>query len=748
MNLKFKIFIKILLLNLILVNYSLAEKISKITILGNERISKETIKMFSEIKLNQNVNVDDVNKSLKQLYETGYFENIEIEIISNELIIKVKENYIIQSAEQKGVKNKTLVEKIDDLIKPSEKTSFIKEKIQITRNNIINLLRNAGFYFAEVNPKIIENENNSVDIIYDIQTFEKSIIEKINFIGNNKIKDKKLRNVIVSEEGKFWKFLTRNKYLDVNRIDLDKRLLTNFYKNKGYYNAKIESSFANLSSNKNFELTFKINSGKKHFFNEINFNIPDEYTSENFKQFDKIFKKLKGEKYSLNAIDKILKEINKIALIEEFQFINAKYNEQIVENNRINLTISFGQTEKFYIERVNVFGNYITEEKVIRNSLIVDEGDPLNEILFDKSIQDLKARNIFKTVKKEILNSKNDNNSKIINITVEEKPTGEIFAGLGAGTAGPTLAAGIRENNYLGKGIALDANLSLSENKIRGLFGVTNPNFRNSDRSLSTKIESSTLDYMSTSGYKSTRTGLSLGTSFEQFDDFYFSPDISTYYETIDTSSKASASKQKQEGDYFETLFTYGLTVNKLDQNFKPTDGYKTTFKQTLPIYATDDITFENSLLSERHFSYADDLVLSINFFAKAVNSIDEDVRVSKRIFIPARRLRGFTPGKIGPQDGGEYIGGNYGSALNITSDVPWFAESQSVDFNVFLDFANVWGVDYSTLLDDSKLRSATGIGIDWFTPVGPLTFSLAFPLSKEHTDDTETVRFNIGTSF
>ena len=169
------------------------------------------------------------------------------------------------------------------------------------------------------------------------------------------------------------------------------------------------------------------------------------------------------------------------------------------------------------------------------------------------------------------------------------------------------------------------------------------------------------------------------GTSFEQFDDFYFSPDISTYYETIDTSSKASASKQKQEGDYFETLFTYGLTVNKLDQNFKPTDGYKTTFKQTLPIYATDDITFENSLLSERHFSYADDLVLSINFFAKAVNSIDEDVRVSKRIFIPARRLRGFTPGKIGPQDGGEYIGGNYGSALNITSDVPWFAESLSL---------------------------------------------------------------------
>ena len=747
MNLKFKFFLKILLLNVLFINCALAEKIKKITILGNERISKETIKLFSEIKFNQNVNRDNLNESLKKLYETGYFDKIDIEIASNELIIKVKENFIIQSVEQKGVKNKSLIEKIDDLIKPSEKTSFIKEKIQITKNNILNLLRNTGFYFAEVNPKIIENENNSVNIIYDIQTYEKSIIEKINFIGNSNIKDKKLRNVIVSEEGKFWKFLTRNKYLDINRIDLDKRLLKNFYKNKGYYNATIESSFANLSSNKNFELTFKINSGEKYFFNEINFNIPDEYSSDNFKQFNKIFENLKGKRYSLNAINKILKEINKIALIEEFQFINAKYNEQIVDN-KINLTITFGETEKLYIERVNVFGNFITEEKVIRNSLIVDEGDPLNEILFDKSIQDLKAKNIFKTVEKEIINSENDKNSRIINITVEEKPTGEIFAGIGAGTSGSTITAGIKENNYLGKGIGLNANLALSDTKIRGLFAVTNPNFRNSDRSLKTVVESSTSDYMSTAGYKSSRTGFALGTSFEQYNDFYFSPEISTYYEKIDTSSKASDNKKKQEGDYFETLFTYGLTVNKLNQNFKPSDGYKTTFKQSLPIYATDDITFENSLFSERHFTYADDLVLSINFFVKAVNSIDEDVRVSKRVFIPSRRLRGFSPGKIGPQDGGEYIGGNYGSALNIASDLPLFSENQYVDFNVFLDVANVWGVDYSTLLDDSKLRSATGIGVDWFTPIGPLTFSLAIPLLREHTDETETIRFNIGTSF
>ena len=150
----------------------------------------------------------------------------------------------------------------------------------------------------------------------------------------------------------------------------------------------------------------------------------------------------------------------------------------------------------------------------------------------------------------------------------------------------------------------------------------------------------------------------------------------------------------------------------------------------------------------EKYLTYGDDLVFSANFFAEAVNSIDEDVRISKRVFLPSRKLRGFTPGKIGPQDGGEYIGGNYGSALNLTSDLPIFNETQYIDFNIFLDIANVWGVDYSTLLDDSKIRSATGVGFDWFTPIGPLTFSLAIPLIKEHTDETETIRFNIGTSF
>ena len=748
MKYSLKIFLKLILVFFFSTQNIYAEKINNISIIGNERISNETIILFSKLKKDQNINEKILNDALKSLYETGYFELINIITKNNEVIIDVKEYKIIQTSEVKGIKNKTLIRQINDLIKIEDKTSFFKEKIQVTKNNIINLLRSSGFYFAEVEPRIIENKNNSVDIVYEIDTGEKAVIDKITFIGNNKIKDKKLRNIIISEEDKFWKFITRNKYLDLNRVEIDKRLLANFYKNRGYYNAKIESSFAKLSGNQNFELSFKINSGQKYYFNEIKFDIPDEYSSKNFSSFDKIFSDLNGKKYSLNSIEKIIKEINKIALIEEFQFINATYDEKIVDNNKINLFINFAESEKIYIERINVYGNYITDEKVIRNTLIVDEGDPLNDLLFEKSIQDLKSKNIFKTVKKEILESKENPNSKIINITIEEKPTGEIFAGIGAGTGGSTIQAGMKENNYLGKGIGVTASLALSDSKIKGIFDVNNPNFRNSDRSVSTTIESTSLDYMSTSGYKSSRTGFALGTSFEQLDDLYVSPKISTYYESIDTSSKASANKKKQEGDYFETLFSYGLSVNKLNQNFQPSDGYRTTFRQTVPIYSTDDVTFVHSIDAAKYLTYGNDLVFSAKFFAEAVNSIDEDVRVSKRVFIPSRKLRGFTPGKIGPLDGGEYIGGNYGAALNLTSDIPLLSESQYIDFNIFLDIADVWGVDYSTPLNDSKIRSSTGVGFDWFTPIGPMTFSLAIPITRHHTDETETLRFNIGTSF
>ena len=406
-------------------------------------------------------------------------------------------------------------------------------------------------------------------------------------------------------------------------------------------------------------------------------------------------------------------------------------------------------SEKFYIERVNIYGNFITSENVIRNSLIIDEGDPYNKILVNKSINQIKSRRIFKTVEETITEGSSDN-FKIINISVEEQPTGEISAGAGTGTSGSSVSFGIRENNYMGTGVKIDTNVAVSDTGLKGLLSINNPNYKNSDKSFITTFESSQIDNMSTFGYKTSKTGFSVGTSFEQYEDIYFSPSISNYFESLKTSSKASDAKKKQKGDYIDSNFNYGLTLNKLNQNFQPSSGFKSSFYQTIPIYA-DDFSIRNSIDIAKYYSPNENAILSFKFLAQTINSIaGEDVRISKRIFLPSKRLKGFEYGRFGPKDGSDFIGGNYATALNFATTLPGLlSDLENIDFSFFVDAGNVWGVDYNDTLDDSsKIRSSTGLAVDWLTPIGPLSFSFAKAITKADTDKTETFRFDIGTTF
>ena len=523
-----------------------------------------------------------------------------------------------------------------------------------------------------------------------------------------------MRNILISEESKFWKFITKNKFLDSERIRADVSRLNNFYKNRGFFDVKIKSTTAIINEDNQFELIFNINAGEKFLFNEFKIINDNVLPDNSIDILQTKLNKLKEKKYSAKTIQDHIDEFNEFILQNNFIFINAKYDQIKKSDNRIDIIVSFDDLDKVYVERINILGNFITDEKVIRNKLIIDEGDAYNEILFNKSIQKVKSLNIFKSVNYKSLNQ-NDLN-KIIDITVEEKPTGELFAGAGTGTTGSTLSAGIKENNYLGLGIKLDTNLSLSDDTILGKFSVLNPNFRNSDKSVNTTLESSVTDFTSTSGYKTKRTGLTLGTEFEQMSNLYVNLQLSNYYEDLETSSNANNIIKKQEGNYFENLLSYSLIYNKLDQDYQPTDGFINNFSQTLPIYS-DDLSLENKFTSSLYHSLNENLILSANFYLKTITSLEDNVRVSKRAFIPSRLLRGFETGKIGPKDGNQYIGGNYASALNLNSTLPnVIFENENIDLNLFLDLANVWEVDYDKSLDSNKIRSSAGIAVNWFS--------------------------------
>ncbi len=736
----------IFIFQIVFINYSNSETIKKFNISGNDRVTDETIIMFSNLEVGDEINVDILNNSLKNIYLTNYFKNVSASNKNGIVEIKVEENPIIQSILINGIDKNYITDSLEKVTSKIEKYPFVEIKIKEQTILLKNILKSYGYYYVTLKSTIIKNDNNTVDLIYDFDLGEIAKTKKINFIGNKVFRDSTLRNIIISEEAKFWKFLTRNKFLDSNRIDADIVRLKKYYQNQGYYNVKIKSSSAIINEQNQFEIIFNIDAGNKYYFNDISISKNLNFDTDRFIEFEKRFKKIQGKKYSKKIVNKIIDDLNIYTLRNDFVFINATYDEILNNDNTIDIIIKFKDIEKQFVERINILGNFITDEKVIRNTLIVDEGDPFNKLLFEKSIQNLKAKNIFKSVNYEI--SSIDDSNKIIDINVEEKPTGEIFAGAGTGTVGTTLSGGIKENNYLGLGIKLDTNLLITEDSIKGKFSVINPNFKNSDKSIKTVIESSSNDFMSASGYKTSRTGFILGTGFEQMDDLFVNLDLSNFYEDLETSSTASDIVKKQEGNYFENLLSYSISYNKLDQNFQPSDGFINKFSQTLPIYS-DDLSIENSFSTAGYHSVNDNLILSAKFFLKSINSLEDNVRVSKRVYIPGRLLRGFESGKIGPKEGSQYIGGNYAAALNLSSTLPnIFYENENLDFNLFLDMANVWEVDYNDNLDSNKIRSSTGLALNWFSPVGPMTFSYAIPISEAETDITEKFRFQIGTSF
>ncbi len=747
-NKKLKKIFFIIISFVLLTSLSYAEVVKKIIIKGNQRVSNETIKLFSLIKVGDEITTDKLNEIIDNLYITNFFDKISTNFENQELIIEVEESPIINKIQFKGVKSKTLIDSIRKNLKLKSRSSYNKFQVETDKLEIISDLKNRGYYYSTIEVfKELQN-NNSINLVYKIDLGNKAKIKKIIFNGNKIYKDSKLRSIIVSEEYKFWKFISGKKYLNENIINIDNRLLKNFYLNQGYVNVNINSSFAKSVSEDSFELIFNINANEQIFFNEFALDLPNDFNPKNYEKINSLFKDLSGKPYSINAIEKILKKINDISIFEQYVSSEA-FVEETVFKNKIDLKFTINESDTFFVDKINIFGNNVTKEEVIRNQLEVDEGDPFNEILLTRSINNIKSLNFFKNVDFDIKDNKNNQN-KTINLNVEEKPTGEIMAGAGFGTSGTTTTFGIKENNYLGNGLTVNAKLDLSEESIKGKFSLKNPNYKNSDKSIYTNIQSSETNRLSDFGYKTNKTGFTFGTDFEYYDDLFLGVGINSYYENIETDSTASSQQQKLKGNYFDNFVSLSFDYDKRNQKFQTTQGYRNYFSTDLPLISETN-TVANTFITTNYFKYFNNYLLKSSFYFRNSNSISGDnIKLSERLYLPQNRLRGFERGKVGPKDGNDFIGGNYITSLNFSSDIPKLLEnSQTTDLLIFLDIANVWGVDYDSSLESSDdIKSAIGIGLDWFSPIGPMNFSLSQYLSKGANDITESFRFNLGTTF
>jgi len=733
---------------LILTN-SLFAEIKKVSVIGNVRVNSSTIESLVDKKI---ANVDSIyiNNLTKKIYDTDFFSDVKISFNQDVLLINVVENPIINFFYINGIKDSDL-DQANKIITLKENSIFSSSKLKKDIEATKEFLNALGYYQASIIPEVIKIDNNQINLIINIDKKEISKIKNIYFIGTKFFSSSQLLDVISSSEDGWWKFFSSSA-LSEQKIEYDKQLLKTFYKNKGFFDVQIESAFASADKNNNFSLTFSINSGKKYKFGDFVLKTTEAlYKDQDINEIKIISRKLLNNQiYSPEILNKLNKHIT--SYLEEKKYNNFDINIQELKKNEdiINITLNLTEGQKFLINKINIQGNSITDEKVIRDNMIVTEGDYLNSTKVKKSVDNIKAKQLFSKVDYKIEDSEKKN-FKDFNLFLKEQATGSISAGVGYGTNGGLFEASVNERNFLGQGINLNFTGRLSTEAIRGEFSYIDPNFKESNKELAASIFSEVDDYKN-SGYQNKRLGTKFATKYEIYEDIFFRPNIAIQYDKLEITGNSSNLLKSRAGDFTTTSFGYNFLFDQRDSKFNPTSGSVLYFDQNISTFVSDIPTLQTGVGATLYQElFNEKYIGSIKARLANVSAFDnKDVKLSDRIFASTSDLRGFELRGIGPVDSGDHVGGNNLATLSFKSTFPNpIPESLRATSFIFFDIGNVWGADYSDLISDSsKIRSSTGIAVDLMSPVGPLSFTYSIPLSKSSTDKEQRFLFNIGSSF
>ena len=738
----------IIIFFIILTNVTFAE-IKKINIVGNARVSSATIELLVDKKIS-NIDTIYINNLTKKIYDTDFFSDVKISFNQDVLNINVSENPIVNFFYINGVKDSDL-DQVNKIITLKENSIFSTSKLKKNIEETREFLNASGYYQALITPEVIKIDNNQINLIINIDKKEISKIKNIYFIGNKYFSNNQLMDVITSTEDGWWKFLSTTS-LSEQRIDYDKQLLKEFYKSKSFYDAQIESAFASIDKNNKFTLTYSINSGKKYKFGNYDLKVSGLTLKESdISEIKNISNNLlKNEFYSPLTINKLNKQLTDLLENKRYGNFEITVQDLKVAEDKIDVIIQLSEGQKSLVNKINIQGNSITEEKVIRDNLVLSEGDQLSSSKLKKSIDNIKSKQLFSKVDYKISDS-DKKSFKDLNLFVKEQPTGNISAGVGYGSNGGLFETSINERNFLGQGINLNFTGRLSSDVIRGEVSYVDPNYINSNKELAASLFSEVDDYQN-SGYQNKRSGTKFATKYEIYEDIFFRPNLGVQFDTLEVTGNASSLLRSRQGDFLTTSLGYNFLYDQRDSKFNPTSGSIIYFDQNIATFLSDiptvqtgvGVTFYKELFSDKFIGSAKAKLANVTAFD------DKDVKLSDRIFASSSDLRGFEQRGVGPVDSGDHIGGNNLATLSLKSTFPNpIPENLRATTFLFFDMGNVWGADYSSLISDSsKLRTSTGIALDLMSPIGPLSFTYSIPLTKASTDKEQNFLFNIGSSF
>tara|TARA_B110000971_G_scaffold173750_1_gene178772 strand:+ start:155 stop:2410 length:2256 start_codon:yes stop_codon:yes gene_type:complete len=737
---------------ILFLKFSLAEPVknSNIAIDGNKKISVNTIIELLDLKNNVG-NSKDLNEYQKKLFRSNFFSSVSVSFKNKKIFIKVVENPLIDYVFIEGIKSEKMLNAIKDLLNSKESTLFSEIALNSDVKRTSSFLTSQGYFKNNIEYQVVRSKSGKVNIFFKIFLNKKFSINKIFFIGDKKIKNSKLLFVINSKPKSLFSFFSSSTTPSSERMDYDVSLLKKYYLNNGYYKVQIPNASIEIIDDYKANVVFTINAGDKF---SIKISPLEDYSNilseKNILFMEKSFlKPLENQFYNLDFLKNVESKI--LRYIDE-NSINGTVTYSIKQVDNKNLNISFKISEilkKSYIRNIIIQGNNLTEEKVLLNNIGFAEGDLFTNLKISNAIDSLKETGYFKNVRVKKNKIKNSDNVDI-QIDINESPTGEISAGIGAGTTESTVSFNFSEKNLLGRGIGFNLGASLGTGSQSVNFNITNPDFASSGNSLSSGFFISKYENDS-SGYENKLMGINTSTGFEWYEDINLNYGIALDTDSLTAKSDASSLVKERDGEYFTNRFFYTIKEDKRDKRINTEDGYTLGFGQGIAHLGSDIPYLSNHFFGTFYNKFSESFIGTIRYNAKSINSFEssKDIKLSDRLFLSDSELRGFKYRSYGPKVGKDYIGGNYALATTFSTTFPnYLPESWNSSSSLFLDVANIWGTDFAVTTEASELRSSVGVGLSWFSPLGPISLSYAEPIQKSTSDQIENFNFKLGGVF
>jgi outer membrane protein insertion porin family len=726
--------------------------IEEIRIEGAQRVDATTVRSYMRVNPGEPFDPVKIDSSLKSLFATGLFADVTLRREGSALIVVVTENPIIN---QIGFEGNL---RIDDEILDAEvelrpRVVFTRTKVQSDLQRILELYRRQGRFAATVDAKVIQLEQNRVDLVFEINEGPTTTIQSINFIGNREFSDGSLRDEIATSETAFWRFLSTTDTFDPDRLTFDRELLRRFYLQEGYADFQILSVVAELTPDReSFIITFTLEEGVQYEFGEIDVTttlrnldpeiLLDQVTAET------------GETYDASLVEDTVTNLTESASNLGFAFVDVRPRVQRVRDQRIiNLDFEVREGPKVYVERIDIDGNIRTLDRVIRREFRLVEGDAFNGSLLKRSRQRIERLGFFQSVN-IATEPGSEPDQLVITADVQEQATGDLsFAAGFSSDSGPLGSITLRERNLLGRGQDLRMGFTLSGVSSQIDLSFTEPYFL--DRDLSAGFDLfRTVTENNESSFDSERIGgtLRAGYSFREGVRQVWNYTLKRE-EVTNVDSDASALVKSDEGTDVESSIGQTLRWDTRDARFDPREGHVIRLGTTAAGFGGDVRYLRTTLGGAYYQPILEDVTGRFSAEVGNIIGIDYDTKVSDRFFRGGSSLRGFNTSGIGPRDAltNDALGGKhyYSATLELSFPVG-LPEELNFRGRLFSDVGSLWGIDGddSDVDDDSAPRMSVGTGFSWISPFGPVVIDVAVPVLKESYDKTELINFSFGTRF